>query len=171
MPQPRDATPRPQRSMWRGGRQLHGRADCELVPAVPTGNEFRVNTTTTNDQSEASVASLTNGGFVVTCGPRTRTGPTTSTAALRCEQEYVAAKRWSEMASLRRIIRRRPMSSVSRWRLCRHLRQALRRRVRPYLRQQRSGGTEFKVNTAPATSRRTRPLSHSQWCFIVTWHA
>jgi Ca2+-binding RTX toxin-like protein len=41
---------------------------------APNGNEFRVNTTTTNDQSEPSIAALSNGGFVVTWRSETANG-------------------------------------------------------------------------------------------------
>ncbi|WP_441276863.1 T1SS-143 repeat domain-containing protein [Tardiphaga sp. 172_B4_N1_3] len=54
---------------------------------VPTGNEFRVNTTTANDQSEPSVAALSNGGFVVTWRSET-----SSTSYNIVQQRYGADK-------------------------------------------------------------------------------
>ena len=51
--------------------------------AVKAGDEFLVNTTTTNGQAEPSVTGLAGGGFVVTWRDDSHTGGDTSGAAIR----------------------------------------------------------------------------------------
>jgi VCBS repeat-containing protein len=50
-----------------------------------TGSEFLINTTTTNQQLTPSVASLTNGGFVVAWKDESQTGGDTSSSAVRAQ--------------------------------------------------------------------------------------
>jgi hypothetical protein len=141
---------------------------------VPTGNEFRVNTTTANDQSEASVASLANGGFVVTWRSENANGTYNV-----YQQRYDATKNTvggetlvgngfaaqnypttPDVVGLKNggyvVIYDKPYDGVY---------------ARIYD-NNGSGGTEFKVNTGASNiPSDSSVVALANGGFIVTWHA
>ncbi|WP_420431132.1 beta strand repeat-containing protein [Hyphobacterium sp.] len=66
------------------------RAQRYDAAGVAVGGEFLVNTTTSDDQYDASVAALTGGGFVIVWRDNSATGGDTSLSAIRA-QRYDAA--------------------------------------------------------------------------------
>ncbi len=77
---------------WTDGSQTGGDTDAFAVRAQifkqdgsPSGTEFLVNTATSGDQSKASIAALTNGGFVVTWRDASNSGGDTDLLAVRAQ--------------------------------------------------------------------------------------